>query len=56
MKLEASHVGDTRGMVQVQMHLAALTIQLEDLTKWKEKREQVWCTECRNEGHHKDEF
>jgi hypothetical protein len=36
--------------------LAALTIQLEELTKGKDKREQVWCTKCRTEGHHKDKF
>jgi hypothetical protein len=35
--------------------LVALTIQLAKLTKGKEKREQVWCTKCRTEGHHKDE-
>jgi len=55
MKLEASPVGDGGGMVQVETQLASLTIQLEMLTKGKEKWEQVWCTKCRNEGHHKDE-
>jgi hypothetical protein len=55
MKLESSPVGDSGGMVQVQMQLVALTIQLEELTKGKEKCEQVWCTKCRTEGHHKDE-
>jgi hypothetical protein len=43
------------GMTQVQMQLAALRIQLAELTKGKEKHEKVWCTKCRNEGHHKDE-
>jgi hypothetical protein len=37
MKLEASPVGDSGGMVQVQTQLASLTIQLEELTKGKEK-------------------
>jgi hypothetical protein len=55
MKLESSPVGDNGGMVQVQTQLAALMIQLEELTKGKEKCEQVWCTKCRTEGHHKDE-
>jgi hypothetical protein len=55
MKLESSPVGDSGGMAQVQTQLVALTIQLEELTKGKEKQEQVWCTKCRTEGHHKDE-
>jgi hypothetical protein len=55
MKLEASPVGDSGGMVQVQTQLVSLMIQLVEITKGKEKREQVWCTKCRNEGHHKDE-
>jgi hypothetical protein len=55
MKLEASPVGDGGGMAQVQTQLASLTIQLAELTKGKEKREQVWCITCRTEGHHKDE-
>jgi hypothetical protein len=37
MKLESSPVGDSGGMAQVQMQLDALTIQLEELTKGKEK-------------------
>jgi hypothetical protein len=35
--------------------LVVLTIQLVDITKGKEKWEQIWCTKCRTEGHHKDE-
>jgi hypothetical protein len=42
MKLEAYPIGDW-GMAQVQTWLVALTIQLAELTKWKEKWEQVWC-------------
>jgi hypothetical protein len=42
-------------MAQVQIQLDALTIQLVEITKGKEKREQVWCTKCRMKGHHKDE-
>jgi hypothetical protein len=56
MKLEPSPVGDSGGMAQVQMQLDTLTIQLEELTKGKEKHEHIWCTKCRIEGHHKDEF
>jgi hypothetical protein len=55
MKLEASPTGDIGGMAQVQTQLDALTIQLVELTKGREKQEQVWCTKCRTKGHHKDE-
>jgi hypothetical protein len=41
MKLEASPVGDGGGMDQVETQLASLTIQLAEMTKGKEKREQV---------------
>jgi hypothetical protein len=37
MKLEASLVGDIGGMAQVQTQLVALTIQLAELTKGREK-------------------
>jgi hypothetical protein len=37
MKLESSLVGDSGGMAQVQTQLVALMIQLEELTKGKEK-------------------
>jgi len=43
-------------MAQVQMQLDALMIQLEELTKGKEKHKQVWCTKCRTKGHHRDKF
>jgi hypothetical protein len=56
MKLEASPIGDMGGMIQFQMQFNALTIQLTELTKGREKREQVWCTKCRMKGHHMDEF
>jgi hypothetical protein len=56
MKLEASPVGENNaGMAQVQSQLAALTIQLQEIMKGKEKHEGVWCITCRTEGHHKDE-
>ena len=56
MKLEVSPVGDGGEMTQFQTQFVALAIQLEKLTKGKEKREKVRCTNCRIEGHHKDEF
>jgi hypothetical protein len=55
VKLEASPVGDGGEMVQVQMQLVSLTIQMAELTKGKEKWEQICCTNCRSEGHPKDE-
>jgi hypothetical protein len=55
MNLEAYSIRDIGGMVQVQTQLDSLTIQLAEITKRKEKQEQVWCTKCRTEGHHKDE-
>jgi hypothetical protein len=56
MKLESCMVGDSGRMVQVQTQLAALTIQLYELTKEKEKQEQFWCAKCITKFHHKDEF
>jgi hypothetical protein len=55
MKLEASPVGDGAGMAQVQSQLVALRIQLSEITKEKEKHEQVWCITCKTKGHRKDE-
>jgi hypothetical protein len=47
MKMEASLIGDSGAMAQVQTQLVALTIQLEETYKREGKREQVWCTKCR---------
>jgi hypothetical protein len=44
MKLESSRVGYSGGMAQVQTQLVALMIQLDELTKEKEKQEEIWCT------------
>lgn len=45
MKIEASPIGDTNAsMQQIQIQLANLTLQLQDLKKSKEVREEVWCT------------
>jgi hypothetical protein len=41
MKLEESLVGDGGGMAQVHTQLDAFTIQLEKITKGKEKWENV---------------
>jgi hypothetical protein len=37
------------------MELVVLTIQLDEITKGKEKQEQFWYTKCKAEGHHKEE-
>jgi len=55
MKLEASMARYIGGMTQVQMQLAALKIQMVEITEGKEKQKQVWCTKCTTEVHHKDE-
>ena len=38
-------------MAQIQNQIANLTLQLQDIKKGKEVREEVWCTKCRTEGH-----
>lgn len=43
------------GIAQVQSQLDALTLQLQDITKMKEKRQDVWCTYCKEEGHFKNQ-
>ena len=55
MKLEASPIAETSaGMAQIENHLANLTLQLQDIKKGKEVREEVWCTKCRIEGHSRE--
>ena len=54
MKLESSLVGETRvGINHIQSQLENMTIQLQDIKNGKETREDVWCTRCHTEGHHK---
>jgi len=56
IRLEASPIGESRaGMAQVHLQLAALTLQVQDISKQKEKREDVRCTYCRTEGHYKNQ-
>ena len=55
MKLEASLVGETTvGMNQIQAQLANMTLQLQDIKKAKEDHDDLWCTQCRANGHTKD--
>jgi len=56
IRMEASPVGESgAGMAQVQSHLTALKIQLQDISKQKERRYDVWCVYCRTEGHYKNQ-
>ncbi len=44
IRLQASPIGESSaGMAQVQLKLASLTLQLQDITKMKEKRDNMWC-------------
>lgn len=52
--MEASPIGESCvGMAQVQWQLDVLTLQLQDISKQKERRDGVWCTYCHTEGHFK---
>jgi len=42
-------------MAQLQFQLVALTLQLQDISKIKEKRYDVWCTYCKVDGHFKNQ-
>ena len=54
MNLEASTVGETGvGMNQIQTKLENLRIQLKDIKKGREHYEDIWCSQCDPEGHHK---
>lgn len=56
MKMEASTIGDTNaGMQQIQSQLEILTLQIQDIKKRKEVREELWCTKCRSEGQSKEQ-
>jgi len=56
IKMEASPLGETRvGLAQIQNQLANLMLQLADIKKGKEVREEVWCIKCKGEGHHKEQ-
>ena len=55
MKLKASLVGETVvRMNQIQAQLANLMLQLQDIKKAKEDRDDLWCTWCHADGHTKD--
>ena len=50
MKLEASPVGESVvKMNQIQAQLANVMLQLQDIKKAKEYRDDIWCTRCHEE-------
>ena len=57
MKLEASKMGEMGiGMIQIELQLVKLIIQLHDIKKGKVVQEEVLCSRCRSERHHKDQY
>ena len=55
MKLETAPVEDNSGIAQIQAQLAMMALKLHDMKKGKTGREEVWCTQCRTEGHDKEQ-
>ena len=54
MKLETAPVRDDSGIAQIQVQLAAMALELREMKKGKPDHEEVWCTQCRTEGHDKE--
>ena len=55
MKLEASPMGEfVVKMNQIQAQLANLMLQLQDIKKAKEYRDNIWCTHSHAGRHTKD--
>ena len=54
MKLETAPVEDNSGIAQIQAQLAEMALELHNMKKRKDAREEVWCTRCRTEGHDKE--
>ena len=54
MKLKTTPVEDNFGITQIQAQLAAMALELRDMKKGKAIHEEVWCTQCRTEGHAKE--
>ena len=55
MKLETAPVTDNSGIAQIQAQLAAMALELRDMKQGKTGRKEVWCTQCRTEGHAKEQ-
>ena len=56
MKLETAPVEDNSGITQIQAQLAAMDLELRDMKRGKTGREEVWCAQCRIEGHAKEHY
>ena len=54
MKLETAPVADNFGISQIQAQLAAMDLELRDMKQGRTGRGEVWCTQCRTEGHAKE--
>ena len=55
MKLEAFPVGETMvGMNQIELQLANLMLQLQDIKKDKEDHDDLWCSWCHANRNTKD--
>ena len=55
MKLETNPVEDNSGIAQRQAQLEEMDLKLRDMKKGKYIHEEVWCTQCRIEGHDKEQ-
>ena len=55
MKLETAPVEDNSGIAQIQAQLVEMDLELHDMKRGKSIREEVWCTQCRTEGHDKEQ-
>ena len=55
MKLETTPVEDNSGITQIQVQLAVMALELRDMKRGKIGGEEVWCTQCRTEGHNKEQ-
>ena len=54
MKLETAPVRDDSGIAQIQVQLTTMALELCEMKKGKPDREEIWCTQCRTEGHDKE--
>ena len=55
MKIETTLVEDNYGIAQIQAQLTAMDLELRDMKKGKTSHEEVWCTQCRTEGHDREQ-
>jgi hypothetical protein len=48
--------GTSPDLAQFQIQIIALIEHIQELTKAERRREQVWCTSCKVEGNHANEW